>query len=250
MPITAQNWFDQGGEAYSRFRPDYPDDLARLLGDIAPGRSVALDVGCGTGQFTRQLAAQFETVVGTDPSADQIDHAQAYERVRYEVGPAERIDLPDRSVDLITAAQAAHWFDLPAFYEQVRRVAVPEGLLALISYGIAQLEPGLNDRFLTFYHDEVERFWPPERKLVDEGYAGIDFPFRELPPPRLEIERYWSAPEFLGYISTWSAARRAREVGQERLLEAFAEDILKLWGKPDQRRTVKWPINMRLGDVI
>jgi SAM-dependent methyltransferase len=247
MPDGTQNWFDQGGEAYSRFRPDYPDELAALLSNLAPGRGLALDVGCGTGQFTCQLAAHFEKVVGTDPSAAQVDNAKPHDHVRYEIGPAERIDLPDGSADLITAAQAAHWFDLPKFYAEVRRLAAPQGVLALISYGVARLDPELNARFQAFYHDGIGRFWPPERRLVDEGYAGIDFPFRELPPPHLDIERHWTAREFLGYISTWSATRRAREAGEERVLEGFAQELATLWG--DDRRTVSWPVNMRLGIV-
>jgi len=245
----APNWFDAGGDAYARYRPDYSDELAVLLARITPARRLAVDVGCGTGQFTRQLASAFDAVVGLDPSADQIAHAAPHDRVRYATAPAEQLALPDHRADLITAAQAAHWFDLPRFYAEVRRVAAPQAVLALISYGVAQLDPGLNERFQHFYTEEIGPYWPPERRMVDEGYAGLDFPFRALPAPSIDIVRQWPALAFLGYISAWSAVRRAREAGQEALLTTFSHDLLALWGDTTMPRTICWPITMRLGVV-
>lgn len=248
-PEPSQNWFDQGGANYARYRPDYPDALAKFLAELAPDRRLAVDVGCGSGQFTRQLAEHFERVVGADPSADQLAHAAAHPRVRYLQAPAEQLGLPDGGVSLIAAAQAAHWFDLPRFYAEARRIAAPGAVLALVTYGVAQFEPGLNDRFQAFYRDEIGPYWPPERKLVDDGYVGIDFPFRELAYPRLVIARRWDLPGFLGYLSTWSAVRKAREVGREDVVVAFAEDWRRLWGDPSQERPIVWPINMRLGEL-
>lgn len=243
------NWFDAGGDAYARYRPDYPDKLVDILAEIAPARHLAVDVGCGNGQFTRQLATSFEAVIGLDSSADQIANAAPHDRVRYAVAPAENLGLPEHCADLITAAQAAHWFDLPRFYAQVRRVAAPGAALALISYGVAQLDPDLNARFQCFYYKEIGPYWPAERQMVDEGYANLDFPFGGKPLPYIGIVRQWSAEAFLGYISTWSAVRRAREAGQEALLAAFSRDLLAAWGNPEERRTICWPITVRLGFV-
>lgn len=249
MSNPLSNWFDRGGRDYARYRPDYPEELARFLAGVAPDRRLAIDVGCGNGQFTALLARHFDAVIGLDPSADQIANAVPHDRIRYEVTPAERLGCADGSASLITAAQAAHWFDLPRFYAEARRVGVPGGAIALISYGVARLEPELNDRFLAFYTDEIGPWWPPERHLVDSGYADIPFPFRELPAPDREIVRSWSAPDFLGYISTWSAVRRARKAGQATMLEAFSRDMLRLWGEPARPRTIRWPIAMRLGVI-
>lgn len=249
MAGDAQNWFDEGGGAYARHRPDYPEALAGFLAKAAPDARLAIDVGCGNGQFTRQLADHFDAIVGFDPSADQIAHAAPHPRIRYEVAPAERLGAEDGSVSLITAAQAAHWFNLPRFYAEARRVAMPGAVIALISYGVAQLEPELNGRFRTFYHDEIGPYWPPERKLVDTGYANIDFPFQSLPAPDLSIVRSWSADAFLGYISTWSAFRHARKNGKDHMLADFSRDMLALWGDPAAAHQIIWPINMRLGVI-
>lgn len=70
-----KNWFDQGGQAYARFRPEYPPALAAYLASLAPDTALAVDVGCGNGQLSKLLAAHFEAVAGFDPSEDQIAHA-------------------------------------------------------------------------------------------------------------------------------------------------------------------------------
>ena len=242
------NWFDQGGRNYALFRPEYPPELARVLAGLTTRQRRAVDVGCGTGQLTAQLATYFDDVIGVDPSAEQIANAKAHPRVRYLIAAAEQIPLDDHSADLITAAQAAHWFDRPAFYAEARRLAAPNAVIALISYGVMQIDDGaLNKRFASFYRDEIGPFWPRERKLVDSGYADIDFPFAEIPYPDLSIERNWRLQDFLGYLSTWSAVRRANEAGKSNILDTFFADFSRIWGDGVQR--VSWPINMRLGRI-
>lgn len=245
-----KNWFEEGGQGYAKFRPDYPPELAGYLAGLCGRRRLAIDVGCGTGQLTTLLAPHFDEVIGLDPSADQVANARAADRVRYLVSPAERLPLPDGGVDLVAVAQAAHWFDLPAFYAEARRVAAPDAVLALVSYGVARLEPELDERFQRFYWKEIGPFWPPERSLVDGGYADLDFPFEELAPAQLEIRKAWSLPQFLGYVATWSAVRRARAAGREQIVQRFVQDLAGLWGEARDRRPVTWPINMRVGRVL
>ena len=244
-----KNWFDQGGQAYARFRPEYPPELAAFLASIAPTIQLAVDVGCGNGQLTHQLAEHFNCVIGMDPSADQLAHAAARGNLSYLCAPAESLPLPDRCASLITAAQAAHWFDLPAFYAEVRRVATPGAAVALVSYGGLRLNGELGERFERFYAEEIGPFWPAERKLVDSGYATLDFPFEPIALPAMQIRLDWSLQQFLGYLSTWSAVRRAREEGKEEVLQRFAEDLAPLWGGAERTREIRWPINGRIGRV-
>lgn len=246
----ATNWFDQGGADYARYRPDYPDALADALARLAPDRRLAVDVGCGNGQFTRQLAAHFDAVIGVDPSADQIAHAAPDARITYRCAPAEALPVDDGAASLITAAQAAHWFDLPAFHRQARRIAAQGAAIALVSYGVARLDPGaINDRLARFHDVDVGPYWPLERHSVENGYADMDFPFTPIAVPAMAIRRAWNAAQLLGYVGTWSAVRRAREAGQDRRLTAFAADLTNLWGDPQEPRTISWPISVRAGRV-
>ena len=248
-PTPRKNWFDAGGSNYARFRPEYPPALASFLAGLAPDRALAVDVGCGNGQLTAQLAAHFDEVIGVDPSADQIANAKPASGASYLCAPAEKLPVPDGAASLVAAAQAAHWFDLPQFFTEARRIAAPGAVIALVSYGILRLEPALHERFDQFYWKEIGPYWPPERKLVDTGYADIAFPFRERPAAEIAMEKHWTLDELLGYISTWSAVRQAREAGKEHMLTAFAADLAAMWGDPGTRRLVAWPLNMRLGQL-
>lgn len=246
---SPSNWFEHGGSDYARFRPQYPPALAAFLASLAPARRLAVDVGCGSGQLTHLLAAHFDAVLGVDSSADQLANAAADARISWLCAPAEQLPLADRSADLIAAAQAAHWFDLPAFYREVRRIAAPGAVVALVSYGVLTLDAALDARFQRFYRDGIGPFWPAERALVDSGYATLAFPFEEFVAPGLEIRLEWTLAEFLGYVGTWSAVRRARDAGQGGLLEGFADELAAAWGDAGQRRAIVWPIRMRVGKV-
>lgn len=248
-PASPPNWFEHGGSDYARFRPQYPPELAAFLAAAAAARRLALDVGCGTGQLAHLLAAHFDAVLGVDTSSDQLANAVADARITWQCAPAEQLPLADGSADLIAAAQAAHWFDLPAFYREVRRVAAPGAVVALISYGVLTLEAALDARFQRFYRDEIGPFWPAGRALVDSGYATLDFPFEEFIAPALEIRAEWTLAEFLGYVGTWSAVRRARDAGQGGLLGGLVDELAAAWGAAGQRRVIVWPIRMRVGKV-
>lgn len=246
---SSGNWFRAGGQNYARFRPQYPPGLAAFLAGIAPDTRFAVDVGCGSGQLTAQLGDHFDRVLGLDPSAGQIAHAPAADHVRYAQAPAECLPVADGSASLVSAAQAAHWFRLPAFYAEVRRIARPGAVLALVSYGVPRLDADLDDRFRRFYEEEIGPFWPPQRQLVDAGYASLDFPFAEIPAPAMAIRKTWSLDEFLGYVSTWSAVSRAAKEGHGHVAGRFSSDLANRWGDPAARRTITWPINMRAGTV-
>jgi SAM-dependent methyltransferase len=133
------NHFLTGADAYALHRPTYPDTFVAALADLAPARRLALDVGCGTGQMSVLLAERFDAVIATDASAAQIAQATPHPKVRYAQAAAETVSAPVGSVDLIVAAQAAHWFDLPAFHAAARTMAAPGAVIALVTYGVMRI---------------------------------------------------------------------------------------------------------------
>jgi SAM-dependent methyltransferase len=245
--VSFKDHFSVGSADYAAYRPTYPPALVDYLASLCAETSLALDAGCGTGQLSVLLARRFSRVIATDASAQQIDKAEAQEGVEYRVAPAERSGLADASVDLVVAAQAAHWFDLPAFYAEARRIGKPGAVLALVTYGVVQADPAVNPLIQDFYWNVVGPYWPPERRHVEEGYRSFAFPFDEVTAPPLAIEVSWDAAGFLGYAGTWSASREAEKVLGREPMERFRRDLLEAWGEPGCRRTIRFPLSLRVG---
>lgn len=194
------------------------------------------------------LARHFERVTASDPSADQLAHAAARPNIAYVRGPAERIGLPDGCVDLVVAAQAAHWFDLPAFWAEARRVAAGGARVALVSYGVPRLDGERTAPFERLYREHpLHAHWPAGREHVEDGYATLDFPFERLAFPALAIERRRSLREFADYVATWSAVRRATAAGENGVVEDFLERLAGIWGDAGAERDVRFPITVHFG---
>ncbi|MCU0933548.1 MAG: class I SAM-dependent methyltransferase, partial [Thiobacillaceae bacterium] len=169
--------FSTRSSRYAAFRPCYPVELFTYLASLTPGHDLAWDCATGSGQAARGLAKHYTRVSATDASTAQIDAAAPHARVEFRVAPAQDSGLPDRSADLTTVAQAAHWFDLQAFYAEVRRVLKPDGLLAIWCYERLAIEPAVDAIVEDFYGGLLGPYWPPERRLVESGYRDLDFPF-------------------------------------------------------------------------
>ena len=189
----------------------------------------------------------FGQIIATDASAGQIRQAQTHPHIDYRVAPAEASGLADHSIDLVTVAQAAHWFDLPRFYAEVSRVLKPDGVLALWGYGRMVLPGEMDALFQRFYAETVGPYWPPERALIDDTYRHLDFPFAEIQAPVFNIEVEWTLPRLIDYLSTWSAVKRYQsECGRNPLPELMAE-LQPLWGGPDAAFNLQWPLFIRVG---
>lgn len=238
--------FSAHAALYRQSRPRYPDTLFHWLAEQAPGRERAWDCATGNGQAALALAGHFAQVIATDASAEQIAHAERAAGVTYRVAAAERSGLGADGVDLITVAQAAHWFDLPAFYEEVRRVARAGAVLALWCYGLARISPAVDAVIDGYYHGTVGSYWPPERRHVESGYRDLPFPLTELQPPTFTMRAEWSLPQLLDYLGSWSATRRCAALSGADPLQRLAPELAAAWGEHD-RRSVEWPLAIRVG---
>jgi SAM-dependent methyltransferase len=236
---------------YSRYRPGaYPDAMFKALAALAPDRDCVWDCATGNGQAALGLAAHFARVEATDASDKQIAAAAPHPRIHYSVAPAERSGLADGSVALITVAQALHWFDLSAFYAEVRRVAKPEAVLACSCYMRCSVDPGVDAATERLYNGILgDAYWPPERKHVERGYADLDFPFTEVALPGFNMEVLWSLEGYVGYLRSWSATQAYIKKNGKDPLELVGEELLQAWGDPATSRKILWPMTIRAGWV-
>jgi SAM-dependent methyltransferase len=244
------SYFNEQAKLYAEFRPDYPAALFTFIAGLSPRRQLALDCATGNGQAAVGLAEHFDRVIAIDSAAGQIAHARPHPRIEYRVASAEESGVPDACVDVVTVTQALHWLDFDRFYREVRRVAAPGAAIVITVYGDAVLEdPKLNPMLQHYNKQIVGPYWPPERKIVDDGYRTIPFPFNELPTPQLTLERYWRLDELAGYLRSWSATVRfAKQNGRDPVTQ-LEDEIRALWGDSQRTRLVQWPFIIRAGRV-
>ena len=206
------------------------------------------DCATGSGQAAKALSEIFERVVATDASAGQISQAVREHNVEYRVATASASGLPDRSVNMVTVAQALHWLDLDTFYAEVRRVLSPDGALVIWGYGDPVMETQPLEQIVDAYNrGTIEDYWMPERLILLERYAKVAFPFREIETPTLNLERHWTLPELVGYLRTWSAtANYIKKTGTDPI-PTVESALAEHWGGKENRRLVRWPLYIRAG---
>lgn len=248
--VVFQDHFSGHAAIYAQARPTYPSALFDWLAMQCPRRERAWDAGCGNGQASVALAAQFTAVFATDPSAAQVAAAMAHPRVTYAIEAAEDCSLPDHSVDLVAVAQALHWFDADRFHAQVARVLRPDGLIAAWSYERCHVGAAVDAVFERLYGPELGAWWPPERRHVEARYTTLPFPFSEVDTPAFELRCEWTLPQYLAYLRTWSACQRRLQAEGVDAVAGLAEAFADAWGSPDTVRTVRWPLTLKVGKLL
>lgn len=238
--------FSATASDYAQFRPHYPDQLFQWLASQCAGKSRCWDVATGSGQAALGLARQFEQVVASDASAAQLANALPHPAIEYRCEPAERSSLPDASVDLITVAQALHWFDLPGFFAEAQRVLRPAGLLAIWSYGQLRGDEQINALLSRYYSDIVGPCWPPERRWLEQGYAQLEWPFTTLASPQFALGAEWTQAQLLGYLGTWSATQEYRRLHGNDPRQLIAAELARAWGSAPTR-SIRWPLALKVG---
>lgn len=239
--------FSEQSTAYAQFRPGYPTVLFDFLFGLCSQFDCAWDCATGNGQIAAVLAERFRQVEATDISANQLANALQRPNIRYQIGAAEAPLFSAKTFDLITVGQAAHWFDFEKFYAEVQRALKPEGVLALVGYGLLRIDPPTDAVIGHLYREVLGDYWDPERRHVDTALTSMPFPFRETPLPDMAMTYRWTFDHLLGYLSTWSAVRHfEKSTGASPLGAAFVHDLKKAWGNtPD--KAVRFPIFGRIG---
>lgn len=243
-----QDHFSDAPDAYAQSRPTYPRALFDWLATLVPTNGTVWDCATGSGQAAVELASRFARVIATDASANQLEHAEQRGGIEYRVATAEHSGLGDSSVDLVTCAQALHWFDFDRFYAEVRRVLKPGGVVAVWCYGVHAVEPAIDTVIEPYYHGTVGPFWPPERRHIDELYASIPFPFDRIRTPRFEMAHAWTLEQLLAYVRTWSATKRfVQDKGFDPVTPVDAE-LRRVWTE-GETKVVRWPMGLMAGRI-
>ncbi len=242
-----EDCFSKQAETYARHRPEYPETLFHYLAELCPAHDLAWDCGTGSGQAAVGLVRYFTQVIASDLSPNQVSQARSHERILYQVSSAEKADLETQSADLITVAQALHWFKLSRFYTEVRRVLKPGGVLAAWCYHLTIISPEIDEIIKNYYQVVVGPYWSERIHFVDDRYQTIPFPFEELPPPEVEMNTYWDLNELFGFLDSWSSTQKFMEVRGYHPLNEIKKDLHLAWGNSQQKRLIHFPLYFKIG---
>ena len=245
--MPALDRFSAQAADYARYRIDYPAALYEWLLPQVPSRERAWDCATGNGQVAAVLADYFVRVDATDLSASQLAQAAPCPNIHYQTARAEHTPFPAGRFDLITVAQAVHWFAPAVYHAEVRRVARPGAVLAEWGYGLVKISPEIDPLIQHFYRETMGPYWDANRWHIDDEYARIPFPFADVRRAHFAVRRQWSAAWFLGYLRTWSSVAKYQQERGADAVALIAAEITALWG--DREREVTFPVFARAGRV-
>lgn len=239
--------FSQQSKAYSAFRPSYPEDAFHYILSFVENKTTAWDCGTGNGQLAAKLADYFQNVYATDISKEQIANAIQKENIHYMVSDAENADFSENQFDLITVAQAIHWFDFDKFYKRVKHTLKSNGILAVIGYDLLKIDAKTDPVISRLHSDILGQYWDSERRYIDEHYETIPFPFEEVGEKKNFAQALsWSKDELIGYLNTWSAVQHYIKANNQNPVEQIKEQLDDVWGSAD-KKIVAFPTLLRIG---
>lgn len=248
MSADFNDQFSAHAKSYADARPDYPFELFLYLGRLCEETELAWDCATGNGQAATSLAKVFKRVIASDASAEQIQQARIADNIEYRQMAAEEHFLQPESVDLVVVAQALHWFDTAAFFENVDRVLTPGGMLAVWSYGLATVSEEVDRVVQKLYGEILDDYWPAERRLVEQQYANIEFPYALIEVEKFEMSQRWNLVQLSDYLMSWSAVRRYMDERGSDPLQLIAQELEQAWGgAPGREMEVQWPLVLKVG---
>ncbi|KAK6127220.1 hypothetical protein DH2020_039019 [Rehmannia glutinosa] len=258
------NLFIKQAKQYFVGRPSYPQELFHFIASKTPSHDLAWDVGTGSGQAAISLANIYKNVIATDTSPKQLEFAAKLPNIKYKctspnmsMSELQQNIGSESSVDLVTIAQAMHWFDLPKFYQQVKWVLKkPNGVIAAWCYTVPEVNPSVDSLFQRFYTIDAGPYWESPRRFVDEKYETIDFPFQPVDglehngPFRFNSEKVMDFEGYFTYLKSWSAYQTAKGKGVELLTDKVVEDFKRAWNEDGKiEKIVIFPVYLRIGKV-
>ncbi|CAD0008568.1 class I SAM-dependent methyltransferase [Flavobacterium chungangense] len=239
--------FSKQAVDYSKFRPQYPEEMIQYIISFVDTKSTALDLATGNGQVAHKLSAYFDKVFATDISQKQLDNATQANNIMYSKGSAEKTSFGNQQFDLIVVAQAVHWFDFDPFYKEIYRILKPEGIFAVMGYGLFSTNPDSDKILRHFYYDIVGSYWDVERRYLDENYETIPFPFDEISAEKFQNQFIWTFEILIGYLQTWSSVQHYISKNNQNPIDLIYDELKVSWQKSNQE--VTFPLLLRIGKL-
>ncbi|HEY0742666.1 MAG TPA: class I SAM-dependent methyltransferase [Chryseosolibacter sp.] len=246
--MASKDLFSSQSKAYAAFRPTYPADLYQFIFRHTQNFDCAWDCATGNGQVARDLSLRFKKVFATDISQQQLDEAFRAENIEYSISKAERTSFAAKQFDLITVGQALHWINTDEFYKEVKRVGRHGATLAVWGYSLLTITEPLDIRFSEFYFNTVGKYWDAARKLVENKYSTIDFPFNNRIEHEFEIKVEWNLEQFAGYLTSWSSTQKFINVERQNPVPDFIQSIRQYWDE-GEIKTVRFPLFVKVGKI-
>ena len=249
MKPLADRFSENSGD-YIKFRPKYPAEFIKEIAMLSGEQTRCWDCGTGNGQVAAEMATYFDKVYATDISENQISQAIQANNIVYAISRAEKTSFPSNHFDLITVAQAVHWFDLGPFYEEVKRVAKRDGILAIWGYGLLRFNNRIDKAIDHFYQKIIGPYWDKERKHIDALYNTISFPFEQIKLScEYSIDKTLSLEEFAGYLSTWSSVKHFKSEKGSDPVQEFIGTIHQDWELLGPKLNAKFPLFTKIGRI-
>jgi ubiquinone/menaquinone biosynthesis C-methylase UbiE len=222
--------FSKQAEDYAKYRPVYPKELFDYILQFVTEKNIAWDCATGNGQAALALAHYFKKVIATDISEKQLSLAKPHANIQYQISSAEKTNFPENYFDLITVAQAYHWFKFDAFEKEVKRVAKKNAVIAVWGYNLFSTNDVAIDAVINkFYTQIVGAYWDAERKYIDDRFITLPFNFSPLPTKKFLIKAEWSKDDVVGYLNSWSAVQHYIEAKKYNPVDDIINDLDKLW---------------------
>lgn len=242
--------FSSNSTNYLSSRPTYPRALFDFLRNLVDAEAIVWDCGTGNGQAAYALSKRFQYIVATDRSVEQLKLAKRSRNIWYACSSAEQTPINEAIINLVTIAQALHWFKLDSFYKEVQRVATDNAYLAAWCYSLCHVNKNIDAIVAHFYNNILgASYWPNERRYVDEEYKTIPFPFDKIPCPRVTIVKKINLFDFLGYLNSWSAVKEYERKNGKNPLSFILKDLQEAWGKIETKLTIRWPVHLIVGKI-
>lgn len=245
-----KDYFSKQSDTYAKARPGYPDALFTYLASLCKEHELAWDCATGNGQAALSLIKHFKNVIATDGSEQQLHNAVQHKGITYKQALADDSGIESNTVDLITVANALHWFNLPAFYKEADRVLKHGGVLAVWTYAHSYIEDKNKKEIAALLENLsgniLGKYWPAGREIVMSGYKTINLPFEKIDAPFFTYQTKVDLEKLLGFVYSWSSTQQYISQTGNDPVPLIKDELLKLWGgDAAEIKTMTWELTVK-----